>query len=311
MQLSSLPIAGRRPREQRALRPSSTPPFCLQPFTRGVRNASGRHALRCRARRFRCARDVGHLRGHLLDGRQDQRQGQRDARDVVVTPCPPLPFAASRAGSSGEGEGEQDSHMTHRKLLQTAAALAADYLDSLPTRAVAPTVAALDSLRALDRPFPERPTDPVAVLRELDARGSPATIASAGGRFFGFVVGGSLPAAVAANVLAAAWDQNAGITVLAPGAAAFEAAALRWLLEALHLPPQAAGGFVTGATMANFTCLAAARYALRERSGWDVEADGLFGAPPPTVVVRDDVHESVVHALCLLGLGRIRVARPP
>src|SRR5205809_946584 len=109
--------------------------------------------------------------------------------------------------------------MTHRKLLQTAAALAADYLDSLPTRAVAPTVAALDSLRALDRPFPERPTDPLAVLRELDARGSPATIASAGGRFFGFVVGGSLPAAVAANVLAAAWDQNAGITVLAPGAA--------------------------------------------------------------------------------------------
>jgi len=204
-----------------------------------------------------------------------------------------------------------DSHMTHRKLLQTAAALAADYLDSLPTRAVAPTVAALDSLRALDRPFPERPTDPLAVLRELDARGSPATIASAGGRFFGFVVGGSLPAAVAANVLAAAWDQNAGITVLAPGAAAFEAVALRWLLEALHLPPQAAGGFVTGATMANFTCLAAARYALLERSGWDVEADGLFGAPPLTVVVGDEVHVSVVKALGLLGLGRSRVVRVP
>jgi len=201
--------------------------------------------------------------------------------------------------------------MTHRKLLQTAAALAADYLDSLPTRAVAPTVAALDSLRALDRPFPERPTDPLAVLRELDARGSPATIASAGGRFFGFVVGGSLPAAVAANVLAAAWDQNAGITVLAPGAAAFEAVALRWLLEALHLPPQAAGGFVTGATMANFTCLAAARYALLERSGWDVEADGLFGAPPLTVVVGDEVHVSVVKALGLLGLGRSRVVRVP
>src|SRR5436190_15858292 len=209
MQLSDLPMSGRRPREQRALHPSSTPPFCLQPFTRGVRNASGRHALRCRARRFRCARDVGHLRGHLLDGRQDQRQGQRNARDVVVTPCPPLP--SLRSGQAFGGGGTVDSHMTHRKLLQTAAALAADYLDSLPTRAVAPTVAALDSLRALDRPFPERPTDPLAVLRELDARGSPATIASAGGRFFRFVVGGSLPAAVAANVLAAAWDQNAGI----------------------------------------------------------------------------------------------------
>ena len=201
--------------------------------------------------------------------------------------------------------------MNQRELLQTAAALAADYLDSLPTRAVAPTVAALDSLRALDRPIPERPTDPLAVLRELDARGSPATIASAGGRFFGFVVGGSLPVAVAANVLAAAWDQNAGITVLAPGAAAFEAVALRWVLEALRLPPQAAGGFVTGATMANFTCLAAARYALLERSGWDVEADGLFGAPPLTVVVGDEVHVSVMKALGLLGLGRSRVVRVP
>src|SRR5437773_7943849 len=264
MQLSDLPMSGRRPREQRALHPSSTPPFCLQPFTRG--------ALRCRARRFRCAQ------GRL--------------------------FGRGRGGTV-------DSHMTHRTLLQTAAELAADYLDSLPTRAVAPTVAALDSLRALDRPFPERPTDPLAVLRELDARGSPATIGSAGGRFFGFVVGGSLPAAVAANVLAAAWDQNAGITVPAPGAAAFEAVALRWLLEALHLPPQAAGGFVTGATMANFTCLAAARYALLERSGWDVEGDGLFGAPPLTVVVGDEVHVSVVKALGLLGLGRSRVVRVP
>src|SRR5205814_10042896 len=146
---------------------------------------------------------------------------------------PPVPLSPSlRSGQAFGGGGTVDSHMTHRKLLQTAAALAADYLDSLPTRAVAPTVAALDSLRALDRPFPERPTDPLAVPRELAARGSPATIASAGGRFFGFVVGGSLPAAVAANVLAAAWDQNAGITVLAPGAAAFEAVALRWLLEA-------------------------------------------------------------------------------
>jgi len=201
--------------------------------------------------------------------------------------------------------------MNHRHLLQTAATLAADYLDSLPTRGVAPTAAALDGLRALDRPFPEQPSDPEAVLRELDARGSPATIASAGGRFFGFVVGGSLPAALAANVLAAAWDQDAGMTVLAPGAAAIEAAALRWLLDALHLPPETGGGFVTGATMANFTGLAAARCALLARAGWDVQANGLFGAPPLTVVVGDEVHVSVIKALGLLGLGQSRVVRVP
>src|SRR5689334_20278361 len=201
--------------------------------------------------------------------------------------------------------------MNHRHLLQTAATLAADYLDSLPTRGVAPTAAALDGLRALDRPFPEQPSDPEAVLRELDARGSPATIASAGGRFFGFVVGGSVPAALAANVLAAAWDQDAGMTVLAPGAVAIEAVALRWLLDALHLPPETGGGFVTGATMANFTGLAAARYALLARAGWDVQANGLFGAPPLTVVVGDEVHVSVIKALGLLGLGQSRVVRVP
>ncbi|HYL55906.1 MAG TPA: aminotransferase class V-fold PLP-dependent enzyme [Gemmatimonadales bacterium] len=201
--------------------------------------------------------------------------------------------------------------MTHRHLLQTAATLAADYLDSLPTRGVAPTAAALDGLRALDRPFPEQPSDPEMVLRELDARGSPATIASAGGRFFGFVVGGSLPAALAANVLAAAWDQDAGMTVLAPGAAAIEAVALRWVLDALHLPPETGGGFVTGATMANFTGLAAARYALLARAGWDVQANGLFGAPSLTVVVGDEVHVSVIKALGLLGLGQSRVVRVP
>jgi glutamate/tyrosine decarboxylase-like PLP-dependent enzyme len=201
--------------------------------------------------------------------------------------------------------------MTQRHLLQTAAALAADYLDGLATRAVAPTPAALEGLRALDRPLPDGPADPAAVLAELDAVASPATIASAGGRFFGFVVGGSLPAALAANWLATAWDQDAGLAVLGPGAAALEEVALRWLLEALHLPAESAGGFVTGATMANFTALAAARHALLARAGWDVEARGLFGAPPLTVVVGDEVHVSLLKALGLLGLGRDRVVRVP
>ena len=201
--------------------------------------------------------------------------------------------------------------MTQHPLLHTAAALAAEYLAGLPTRSVAPTPAALARLRSLDRPFPDGPADPTAVLQELHAVGSPATMATAGGRFFGFVVGGSLPAALAASWLAAAWDQDAGLAVLAPGAAAFEEVALRWLLDALGLPPDCAGGFVTGATMANFTALATARHAVLRRAGWDVEADGLFGAPPIGVVVGEEVHISVLKALGLLGLGRTRVTRVP
>ena len=201
--------------------------------------------------------------------------------------------------------------MIQHTVLHRAAALAAEYLAGLPTRSVAPTPAALARLHSLDRPFPDGPADPTAVLEELHAVGSPATMATAGGRFFGFVVGGSLPAALAASWLAAAWDQDAGLAVLAPGAAAFEEIALRWLLDALGLPPDCAGGFVTGATMANFTALAAARHAVLRRAGWDVEADGLFGAPPIGVVVGEEVHISVLKALGLLGLGRTRVTRVP
>ena len=201
--------------------------------------------------------------------------------------------------------------MIQHTVLHRAAALAAEYLAGLQTRSVAPTPAALARLHSLDRPFPDGPADPTAVLEELHAVGSPATMATAGGRFFGFVVGGSLPAALAASWLAAAWDQDAGLAVLAPGAAAFEEVALRWLLDALGLPPGCAGGFVTGATMANFTALAAARHAVLRRAGWDVEADGLFGAPPIGVVVGEEVHISVLKALGLLGLGRTRVTRVP
>ena len=201
--------------------------------------------------------------------------------------------------------------MIQHTVLHRAAALAAEYLAGLQTRSVAPTPAALARLHSLDRPFPDGPADPTAVLEELHAVGSPATMATAGGRFFGFVVGGSLPAALAASWLAAAWDQDAGLAVLAPGAAAFEEVALRWLLDALGLPPDCAGGFVTGATMANFTALAAARHAVLRRAGWDVEADGLFGAPPIGVVVGEEVHISVLKALGLLGLGRTRVTRVP
>jgi glutamate/tyrosine decarboxylase-like PLP-dependent enzyme len=133
----------------------------------------------------------------------------------------------------------------------------------------------------------------------------------AGPRFFGFVIGGSLPAALAANWLAGAWDQNAGLYSVTPGVAHLEQVAIRWVNELFGLPAETTGALVTGATMANFTALAAARHAVLRRVGWNVEAEGLFGAPPVTVIVGDDVHVTVLKALGMLGLGRNRVVRVP
>jgi glutamate/tyrosine decarboxylase-like PLP-dependent enzyme len=198
-----------------------------------------------------------------------------------------------------------------RDLLNAAAERAIRYLETLDDRSVAPSPRAVAALARIDEPLPEGPSDPAAVLAVLDDLGSPASMAMAGGRFFGWVIGGSLPATVAANWLAAAWDQNAAGWQSSPGVATFEQVALRWLLEALGLPRDCGAGFVTGATMANFACLAAARQAVLKRSSWDVEADGLFGAPPITVVVGDEVHVSVLKALGMLGLGRNRVLRVP
>lgn len=198
-----------------------------------------------------------------------------------------------------------------RPLLLDAATRATRYLEELETRRVAPSPEAVSRLSDLGGSLPQHPADPEAVLAALDTIGSPATVASAGGRYFGFVTGGSLPAALAANWLAAAWDQNAGLVVQSPTSAALEEVALRWLIDALRLPQQCGGAFVTGTTMANFSALAAARHAILARAGWDVEADGLFGAPPITVVVGEEVHVSLLKALCLLGLGRDRVVRVP
>jgi glutamate/tyrosine decarboxylase-like PLP-dependent enzyme len=136
-------------------------------------------------------------------------------------------------------------------------------------------------------------------------------MAMAGPRFFGFVIGGSLPVALAANWLASAWDQNSALHQVTPATAALEQIALVWLLDLLRLPSTCAGAFVTGATVANFTALAAARGALLRREGWDAEADGLFGAPPVTVVIGEEAHPTLTKSLGLLGLGRRRVVRVP
>lgn len=196
-------------------------------------------------------------------------------------------------------------------LLDEAARRASRYLETLDTRPVAPTTEAIDALAKFERVFPEHASTAEAVLTELDEIGSPATMASAGGRFFGFVIGGSLPVTVAANWLAAAWDQNAGLAITAPTNAVLETLALRWLKDIFSLPAQSSGGFVTCATAANFAALAAARHALLARAAWDVEAQGLFGAPPLTLVVGEEVHASVQKALSLVGFGRERVVRVP
>jgi glutamate/tyrosine decarboxylase-like PLP-dependent enzyme len=162
-------------------------------------------------------------------------------------------------------------------------------------------------LAELHESFPPSPTDPREVITKLDQIGSGATIATTGGRYFGFVNGGMVPAAMAANWLAAAWNQNAALRVMSPIAAEVEEIVLRWICEALGLPANCAGGLVTCATMASFTALVAARQALLARAGWDVAADGMFGAPPIEVVVGAEVHASILKALSLAGFGRKRV----
>ena len=196
-------------------------------------------------------------------------------------------------------------------LLIDAANRATRYLERLETRRVSPSPSSLDRLGELFNPLQDQPIEAAKVLEELDSIGSPATVASAGGRFFGFVIGGSLPPALAANILAGAWDQNAGLEVSSPINAALEKICRDWLISSFGLPGEAEVGFVTGATMANFAALAAARHALLQMQGWDVEAKGLFGAPPITVIVGNEVHVSVLKALSMLGLGRERVQRVP
>jgi glutamate/tyrosine decarboxylase-like PLP-dependent enzyme len=197
------------------------------------------------------------------------------------------------------------------KLLQSTAGRAVRYLKELRERGVAPSADALERLGEFDEPLPDGPEDPERVIALLDEVGSPATVASAGPRFFGFVIGGALPVTVAADWLAAAWDQNAGAFVASPTAATLERVAERWLVELLGLPAGTAAGFVTGATMANLTGLAAARQAVLQRAGWDVDEQGLAGAPELTVVAGEEVHPSLVKALGLLGLGRRRVRHVP
>jgi len=196
-------------------------------------------------------------------------------------------------------------------LLADAAQRARQYLAGLGGRPVAPPPESLERLTAFDEPLPEGPGDAGETLALLDEAGSPATVATSGGRYFGFVIGGSLPVAVAANWLATAWDQNAALPVMSPVAARLHEVVAGWLIDLLGLPPGSGMVFVTGSAMANTAALAAARDQQLSLVGWDVQAHGLIGAPELTVVIGDHAHSTLVRALGVVGLGRERVVRVP
>ncbi|TJY69340.1 aspartate aminotransferase family protein [Arthrobacter sp. CAU 1506] len=193
------------------------------------------------------------------------------------------------------------------ELLRRTAELAADYLRSLPDRPVKTGMDVTGLRRELVGELPQHGEDPRKVIEHLADVGGRAAVAMAGPRYFGFVIGGAQPAALAADWLTSTWDQNAGLYVAGPAASVVEEAVGEWLLDLFGLPPDCGYGLVTGCQMAHFTCLAAARTAVLERAGWDVVSDGLFGAPEIAVVLGEEAHSTVLSALQYLGLGRRRI----
>jgi Glutamate decarboxylase and related PLP-dependent proteins len=196
-------------------------------------------------------------------------------------------------------------------LFDAASARAKAYMASAADRPAAPSARAIAALARFREPLPSGGTDALEIVRRLDEIGSPATVATTGGRYFGLVMGGALPVTVAANWLAAAWDQNAVFRWTSPVAAELEDVALDWFGELFDLPTGFGGAFVSGSSMASLTALAAARHAAFARAGWDVEEEGLAGAPPVTIVVSEEQHPSILKALSLLGFGRNRCVRVP
>jgi glutamate/tyrosine decarboxylase-like PLP-dependent enzyme len=188
-------------------------------------------------------------------------------------------------------------------LLAQTRDLALDYIHGLPDRKVVESVENDQLTAALGGPLPEGPSDPAKVIQQLAEGVDPGLVATTGGRFFGFVIGGTLPAALAADWLTSTWDQNPGFYVLSPAAAEVEEIAATWLLELLSLPSTASLGFTTGAQMANVAGLAAGRHHVLAAVGWDVEADGLVGGPPLEVLVGEERHATIDRALRFLGIG--------
>lgn len=196
-------------------------------------------------------------------------------------------------------------------LFARAAEIGAAYRDQIAETPQRPDATYVEMRARFTGPVPETGGDPAAILEEMVALAAPGLNATTGPRFFGWVIGGSHPAGVAADMVVSAWGQNAGNHAGMPAASAVEAQAADWLLDLLDLPRSASVGFVTGATMANFVGVAAARGEILRRAGWNVEADGLIGAPPITVILGDDAHATVYNALRLAGLGAGRAILVP
>ena len=196
-------------------------------------------------------------------------------------------------------------------LLNDAARRSIAYLRQIGARSVFPSTDDLAHLDSLTARVPETSSPPEVALRELDAIGSPATVATVGPRYFGFVTGGAHPVSVAAHWLATAWDQNAAMTVMSPAATRFETRAGEWLIDLLGLPSQSACSFVTGTTVAHMTALAAARHKVLAQVGWDVGAQGMNGAPRVQLIASREIHTTIYRALSMLGFGRDQLTLVP
>ncbi|MGW9268721.1 aminotransferase class V-fold PLP-dependent enzyme [Microbacterium sp. NPDC055599] len=193
------------------------------------------------------------------------------------------------------------------RALDAARRRAEAFLGTLDDRPVWPRASLDEMLQVFGTPLPERAEDPAVVVEDIAAKAEPGLVAIPGGRFFGFVIGGTHPAALAADWLVSAWDQNSGSSLLTPATVAMERVAGQWLLELLGLPCASSVGFVTGGQLANFTCLASARNAVLARTGWDLAERGLRSAPPVRFVVGADRHGSIDRAARFLGIGRAEV----
>lgn len=196
-------------------------------------------------------------------------------------------------------------------LVRDADERALTYLTGIENRRVFPSNAAVDALVAFDESLPETGHPSAETLAMLDQIGSPATVATNGPRYFGFVVGAALPVAAAAERLMLAWDNGAALYVTSPVCATVEDVAAKWMLDILDLPRESAVGFGTSATACSLTCLTAARRALLLRAGWNPDEDGLFGAPEIRVVVSEKTHITILKALRVLGFGRSRLLVAP
>lgn len=205
--------------------------------------------------------------------------------------------------------GPDCSALETERVLQIAAAEAVLFRSRQRDRLQRPDQTYAQCLANFDGPTPEAGMATDEAISELIAKATPGLHATTGPRFFGWVIGGSHPVGVAADWLTAAWGQNAGNHTASPAAAAAETVAARWLLDILRLPGSASVGFVTGATVANFVCLTAARWEVLRRAGWNVESDGIFGAPRITVLIGEDAHSTVFAALQYLGFGQSDLRR--